>query len=76
MFNKTISAIFIMATLSNSMATAQSLSNFNQEKMNATANLQPTKPVYDYETVPNDPIGTKIYTLKNGLKLYLSVNKN
>ena len=28
-----------------------------------------------YETVPNDPLHTKIYTLDNGLKIYMSVNK-
>lgn len=28
-----------------------------------------------YESVPGDPLGTKIYTLKNGLKVYMSVNK-
>lgn len=28
---------------------------------------------YKYETVPGDPIGTRIYTLDNGLKVYLSV---
>lgn len=31
---------------------------------------------YAYETVENDPLGVRIYTLENGLKLYLSVNKN
>ena len=31
---------------------------------------------YKYEYVTNDPIKTRIYTLKNGLKVYLSVNKN
>lgn len=30
---------------------------------------------YKYETVANDPLGTKIYTLDNGLKVYMSVNK-
>ncbi|MBO4663728.1 MAG: insulinase family protein [Bacteroidaceae bacterium] len=30
---------------------------------------------YNYETVENDPMGVKIYTLKNGLKVYMSVNK-
>ena len=30
---------------------------------------------YRYETVANDPLGTKIYTLDNGLKVYMSVNK-
>lgn len=31
---------------------------------------------YTYESVPNDPMKTRIYTLKNGLKIYLSVNKD
>lgn len=30
---------------------------------------------YDYETVPNDPLKARIYTLDNGLKVYLTVNK-
>ena len=30
---------------------------------------------YDYETIPNDPLGTRIYTLNNGLKIYTSVMK-
>ncbi len=29
-----------------------------------------------YEAVPGDPLQTRIYTLKNGLKVYLSVYKN
>ena len=28
-----------------------------------------------YETVPNDPLNTKIYTLDNGMKVFMSVNK-
>jgi len=31
---------------------------------------------YDYETISNDPIKARIYTLDNGLKVYLSVNKD
>jgi len=31
---------------------------------------------YNYEIVSNDPMGVRIYTLKNGLKVYLSVNKD
>lgn len=31
---------------------------------------------YTYESVPNDPLQTRIYTLDNGLKVYLSVNKD
>ena len=30
---------------------------------------------YKYDTVKGDPLGTKIYTLDNGLKVYMSVNK-
>ncbi len=30
---------------------------------------------YKYDTVANDPMGVRIYTLDNGLKVYLSVNK-
>jgi predicted Zn-dependent peptidase len=29
---------------------------------------------YEYETVPGDPTGARIYTLANGLKVYLAVN--
>ena len=31
---------------------------------------------YKYETVTNDPMGVRIYTLDNGLKVYLSVNRD
>ena len=31
---------------------------------------------YNYETVPNDPLQARIYTLNNGLKVYMSVNKD
>ncbi|HKL40067.1 MAG TPA: insulinase family protein, partial [Cryomorphaceae bacterium] len=31
---------------------------------------------YTYETVEGDPLGAKIYTLDNGLKVYMSVNKD
>ena len=30
---------------------------------------------YEYATVPNDPMNAKIYTLDNGLKVYMTVNK-
>ena len=30
---------------------------------------------YKYETVKGDPMNTKIYTLDNGLKVYMTVNK-
>ena len=31
---------------------------------------------YQYESVPGDPLKVRIYTLENGLKVYLSVNKD
>ncbi len=31
---------------------------------------------YEYQTVPNDPMDVKIYTLENGLKIYMSINKD
>ncbi len=31
---------------------------------------------YDYETVEGDPLGAKIYTLDNGMKVYMSVNRD
>ena len=31
---------------------------------------------YSYESVPNDPLNARIYTLPNGMKVYLSVNKD
>ena len=31
---------------------------------------------YKYETVPNDPLNARIYTLANGLKVYLTVYKD
>jgi predicted Zn-dependent peptidase len=34
------------------------------------------KPEYKYESVPGDPLQVRIYTLENGLKVYLSVNKD
>ena len=30
----------------------------------------------NYETVPNDPLNTRIYTLDNGLKVYMTVNND
>jgi len=34
------------------------------------------KSKFKYESVPDDPLKTRIYTLDNGLKIYLSVNKD
>ena len=46
-----------------------------KDKAYQTQSTQATAPaekVYTYETVPNDPLNARIYTLDNGLKVYLS----
>ena len=43
--------------------------------MGAIALLTVSCSPYKYETVKGDPLETKIYTLDNGLKVYMSVNK-
>ena len=37
---------------------------------------QPQKYKYDYEVVKDDPLGAMIYTLDNGLKVYMSINRD
>jgi len=43
---------------------------------NYTKEIKTDKNGYSYEEVANDPLKTRIYTLKNGLAVYLSVNKD
>ncbi len=38
----------------------------------ATATTAPAEKEYTYETAPNDPLNARIYTLDNGLRVYLS----
>ena len=40
------------------------------------ANLNKTEKAYTYESLPNDPLKARIYTLDNGLKVYMSVYKD
>lgn len=42
----------------------------------ATLGLGSCSSKYSYETVPNDPLQARIYTLDNGLKVYMTVNKD
>lgn len=42
----------------------------------AALGLGSCSPKYNYETVPNDPLKARIYTLDNGLKVYMTVNKD
>lgn len=34
-----------------------------------------SQPKYQYQTVENDPLNAKLYTMPNGLKVYMTVNK-
>ncbi|MCX2739481.1 M16 family metallopeptidase [Pontibacter anaerobius] len=43
-----------------------------QSTTDTAATASPAVKEYKYETVPNDPLNARIYTLDNGLKVYLS----
>ena len=46
----------------------------SSEKGDYTAEKQTDANNFNYETVNNDPTGLRLYTLENGLKVYLSKN--
>lgn len=48
----------------------------NNNKKPKPSNMEATKSKYQYESIPNDPMGVKIYTMKNGMKIYMSVYKD
>ena len=49
---------------------------FSCKKANYIKELKTDKNGYSYEQATNDPLKTRIYTLKNGLTVYLSANKD
>ena len=61
-------------TLSLVFTLGASTSLVSQSKAPAPATKGATQSAY--ETAVNDPLNARIYTLKNGLKVYLSVYKN
>jgi len=63
--------LFILILSSCKKSTNQKSSTNNELKVET----QTDKSGYTYETVTNDPTGLRLYTLKNGLKVYLSKNK-
>src|SRR5687768_10252871 len=44
--------------------------------MAAQANSRVKAVAHSYDTVANDPFKARIYSLRNGLKVYISVNKD
>lgn len=63
------SIYFVLLFLA-SFALSSNVNLFSQTKQTVTDGK------YIYETVENDPLKARIYTLENGLKVYLTVNKN
>lgn len=63
MYTKTLKALFIASVF------AFTACGGEQTKNEAKAENK------DYQTIENDPTQTRIYTLENGLKVYLSVNQ-
>ena len=50
--------------------------NAETAKTGFASHVQKDAKGYSYETVDNDPTGLRLYTLENGLKVYLSKNKD
>jgi zinc protease len=50
------------------------LASCSSKSSNNSVKTTTDKNGYSYETVENDPTGLRLYTLKNGLKVYLSKN--
>jgi len=63
-------ALIIMALVFAMVGCKKSANNGHETKTAKDANG------YNYEYVENDPSGTRIYTLDNGLKIYLAVNND
>lgn len=57
-------------------ATAQSAKGRTPSEEKAPVQLPAFEKTYAYDTVPGDPIHTRVYTLDNGLRVYMSVYKN
>ncbi len=76
---KTKSAIVLSFVLSVFIANAQSKTSVPAKTTKVAGSGNTAKPGTEktnFESVPNDPFNAKIYTLKNGLKVYISVNKD
>ncbi len=63
-------SIFVMAIFS--IVLLMSCKNENSKNYTTTSHTDANG--FTYETVENDPTGLRLYTLKNGLKVYLSKN--
>jgi predicted Zn-dependent peptidase len=69
-FSKTIVALALLPMLALAQKPAAKPTSAKPADKSASKSVTP------YETVAGDPMNTRIYTLKNGLKVYLSVYKN
>jgi len=62
-----------MTNISQSLTTISAII-FIAYLINFSINPDNIQSTYKYETVENDPLNTMIYTLDNGLKVYMSIN--
>ncbi|QXP73854.1 insulinase family protein [Tenacibaculum sp. AHE15PA] len=67
---KTIKLLFISMLLTTAIACKETKPSEKEVKTEQQADASG----YNYETVTNDPTGLRLYTLNNGLKVYLSKN--
>lgn len=58
------------------LALGSILSGYSQTKPAVSSRPAASSAAVKYETVAGDPLNARIYTLKNGMKVYLSVYKN
>ena len=61
-FTQILTSIFSIGFIAYLIIVATDVNNINQTKK--------------YKIIPNDPLNTLIYTLDNGLKIYMSINKD
>ncbi len=68
--------LYIFVLLCFSVISCKKSTESNSESTNYEMHQQKDAKGYTYETVDDDPTGLRLYTLDNGLKVYLSKNTN
>ena len=58
------------------LTTCLTLGIFTMNAQTTTTEKKKDTQGYSYEVVKNDKTGVRVYTLKNGLKVYLAQNKD
>ena len=71
---KKLTSLLLLCLLIVASCKKSDVSNEANQKKTYAVNQQKDAKGYTYETVENDPTGLRLYTLDNGLKVYLSQN--